>query len=69
MWIGHASVLVRIDGITVLTDPVFGLRNAPLIVCGTKRYRDPPCTINGEFVSHLSITGCYGVNKLMATYI
>lgn len=45
MWIGHASVLVQIDGISVLTDPVFSARCSPLQIYGNKRFRDPPCTI------------------------
>ncbi|KAK3610571.1 hypothetical protein CHS0354_009011 [Potamilus streckersoni] len=45
MWIGHASVLVQFDGITVLTDPIFSSRCAPFQWMGPKRYRDPPCTI------------------------
>ena len=40
IWIGHSTVLVRLDGITVLTDPVFST--------DTKRYRDPPCSVDGK---------------------
>ncbi|KAJ8301568.1 hypothetical protein KUTeg_020555 [Tegillarca granosa] len=45
MWIGHASVLVQFDGISVLTDPVFSQRASPLQIMGPKRYRPPPCKI------------------------
>lgn len=47
MWIGHASVLIQFDGITVLTDPIFSARCSPSQMFGGKRYRDPPCTIDG----------------------
>ncbi|KAK7479928.1 hypothetical protein BaRGS_00028836 [Batillaria attramentaria] len=45
MWIGHATVVAQLDGITVMTDPVFSSRAAPMQWLGPKRYRDPPCTI------------------------
>lgn len=45
MWIGHATVVVQFDGITIMTDPVFSPRCAPLSFAGPKRYRDPPCKI------------------------
>lgn len=48
-WLGHASTLVQMDGISVLTDPVFsdrcgpkGLRHLPGI---PKRYRKCPCDV------------------------
>ena len=36
-WIGHASLLFRHDGITVLTDPVFSERASPVGFSGPKR--------------------------------
>ncbi|XP_064604722.1 N-acyl-phosphatidylethanolamine-hydrolyzing phospholipase D-like [Liolophura sinensis] len=44
-WLGHASVLVQFDNITVLTDPIFSQYCSPVQFAGPKRYRDPPCTI------------------------
>uniref|UniRef100_A0A8C5HG45 N-acyl-phosphatidylethanolamine-hydrolyzing phospholipase D n=2 Tax=Gouania willdenowi TaxID=441366 RepID=A0A8C5HG45_GOUWI len=44
-WLGHASVLVEIDGVNVLTDPIFSQRASPLQFMGPKRYRGPPCTV------------------------
>lgn len=43
-WLGHASVLVEMEGLVVLTDPMFSQRASPLAFVGPKRYRDPPCT-------------------------
>jgi L-ascorbate metabolism protein UlaG (beta-lactamase superfamily) len=44
-WLGHSTVLLRIDGFTILTDPVFseraGLRLGP-ITLGVKRLVAPP---------------------------
>lgn len=42
-WLGHASVLVRLNGVNVLTDPVFGRRAFSLPWVGPKRHVDPPC--------------------------
>jgi L-ascorbate metabolism protein UlaG (beta-lactamase superfamily) len=40
-WMGHSSVLVEIDGTTILTDPVWGLRASPFSFLGPKRWYDP----------------------------
>lgn len=45
MWIGHATLLVQFDGITILTDPVFLDRCSPTQLVGPKRYRPVPCDI------------------------
>jgi L-ascorbate metabolism protein UlaG (beta-lactamase superfamily) len=43
-WLGHSTVLLRVDGITILTDPVFsrriGLNFGPLTI-GMKRLVEP----------------------------
>ncbi|XP_060576101.1 N-acyl-phosphatidylethanolamine-hydrolyzing phospholipase D-like [Ruditapes philippinarum] len=51
MWAGHASILVQFDGLTVLTDPIWGDRCGPLGIMGPKRYRPPPCKI--EDIPHV----------------
>ena len=40
-WIGHASVLLRLGGINVLTDPHFSERASPVSFAGPKRYHPP----------------------------
>ncbi len=40
-WIGHATVLLRLGGINVLTDPHFSERASPLAFAGPKRYHPP----------------------------
>ena len=40
-WIGHSSFLLQIDGLNVLTDPVFGDRASPLSFVGPKRLVPP----------------------------
>ncbi|KAL2102473.1 hypothetical protein ACEWY4_001641 [Coilia grayii] len=44
-WLGHATVLVELDGLVILTDPMFSQRASPLPLVGPKRYREPPCTV------------------------
>jgi L-ascorbate metabolism protein UlaG (beta-lactamase superfamily) len=41
-WMGHASVLLEIDGHTVLTDPVWSDRCSPSQNLGPKRFFAPP---------------------------
>jgi hypothetical protein len=44
-WIGHATTVVQIDGINVITDPVWADRAGPARLIGPVRYRPPPCAI------------------------
>jgi L-ascorbate metabolism protein UlaG (beta-lactamase superfamily) len=38
-WLGHSTVLIEIDGIRVLTDPVWGPRASPSKLAGPKRFQ------------------------------
>jgi N-acyl-phosphatidylethanolamine-hydrolysing phospholipase D len=40
-WIGHATLLVRMDGVTFLTDPIFSKRASPLPFAGPPRLVEP----------------------------
>lgn len=45
-WIGHATILVQFDGISILTDPIFGEWRGPDgLYKSYKRYRKAPCKI------------------------
>ena len=37
-WLGHSTVLLEIDGLRVLTDPVWGSRASSLRIAGPKRF-------------------------------
>jgi len=37
-WFGHSSVLIKLDGMTFLTDPVFGERASTFTFAGPKRF-------------------------------
>jgi L-ascorbate metabolism protein UlaG (beta-lactamase superfamily) len=41
-WLGHSTVLLEIDGLRVLTDPVWGPRASPSTLAGPKRFQPVP---------------------------
>lgn len=41
-WLGHSTVLIEIDGLRVLTDPVWGMRASPSRLAGPKRFQPVP---------------------------
>jgi N-acyl-phosphatidylethanolamine-hydrolysing phospholipase D len=45
-WIGHASVLVQMDGVNILTDPVFAERAGPVQFAGPRRFVDVPFSLD-----------------------
>ena len=40
-WVGHATLLIQIDGVNVLTDPHFGERASPVSFAGPRRLVPP----------------------------
>lgn len=44
-WLGHASVLLEIDGVRVLTDPMFSQRASPFQFIGPARLHDTPLAL------------------------
>ena len=57
-WLGHSTVLIEIDGVRVLTDPVWGPRASPSRLIGPKRFQPVPVslaqlpTLDAVIVSH-----------------
>uniref|UniRef100_A0A4W3J4Q5 N-acyl-phosphatidylethanolamine-hydrolyzing phospholipase D n=1 Tax=Callorhinchus milii TaxID=7868 RepID=A0A4W3J4Q5_CALMI len=57
-WMGHASLMVEMEGLVILTDPIFSQRASPVQFLGPKRFRSPPCalsqlpTIDAVVISH-----------------
>ena len=45
-WLGWASVLIHIDGLTVLTDPMLSDRASPLPLVGPARLHAVPCDVS-----------------------
>jgi L-ascorbate metabolism protein UlaG (beta-lactamase superfamily) len=44
-WLGHSTVLLEMDGVRVLTDPVWGDRASPVSFAGPKRFQPVPVSI------------------------
>jgi L-ascorbate metabolism protein UlaG (beta-lactamase superfamily) len=44
-WIGHATVLLEIDGARLLTDPIWSERASPSTLVGPRRFHPPPITL------------------------
>lgn len=44
-WLGHSSVLLELDGVRLLTDPVFGPRASPSTLVGPLRFHEPPIAL------------------------
>jgi L-ascorbate metabolism protein UlaG (beta-lactamase superfamily) len=44
-WLGHSTVLVEMDGLRILTDPVWGERASPVGFAGPRRFQPVPVSI------------------------
>jgi N-acyl-phosphatidylethanolamine-hydrolysing phospholipase D len=44
-WLGHATMLVTIDNVTFITDPIWASHASPIWGFGPRRYRRPVCEI------------------------
>ncbi|MEZ5729714.1 MAG: MBL fold metallo-hydrolase [Burkholderiaceae bacterium] len=57
-WLGHATVLIEIDGARLLTDPVWGTRASPFRLLGPRRFQPVPVrlrempAVDAVLVSH-----------------
>jgi L-ascorbate metabolism protein UlaG (beta-lactamase superfamily) len=57
-WLGHSTMLIEIDGVRILTDPVWGPRASPSVLVGPKRFQAVPVAlremppVDVVFVSH-----------------
>ena len=44
-WLGHASVLLQVNGVNILFDPIFSDRCSPSQIAGPKRFTKAPCQV------------------------
>jgi L-ascorbate metabolism protein UlaG (beta-lactamase superfamily) len=44
-WLGHSTMLIEIDGVRILTDPVWGPRASPSAIVGPKRFQAVPISL------------------------
>jgi L-ascorbate metabolism protein UlaG (beta-lactamase superfamily) len=51
VWLGHSAMLVRLQGKTLMFDPVFSERASPVQFAGPKRFSKPP--ISAEELPHI----------------
>lgn len=52
-WIGHSTFLLQVDGLNILTDPIFSDRASPVSFAGPKRSTPPAISI--EQLPHIDI--------------
>jgi L-ascorbate metabolism protein UlaG (beta-lactamase superfamily) len=52
-WLGHATVLLEIDGVRLVTDPVLGKRAGPLVRIAGRIDRGTPGRVDAVLLSHL----------------
>lgn len=45
-WIGHATALVQLPGLNLLTDPVWSHRSSPVGLAGPRRFVPPPLALD-----------------------
>lgn len=45
-WLGHSTQIIEIDGVTVITDPIFGGRAAPFTFAGPAPWYAPPIPLS-----------------------
>jgi L-ascorbate metabolism protein UlaG (beta-lactamase superfamily) len=45
-WLGHSTLLLEVDGVRVLTDPVWGARVSPVGFAGPKRFHPVPVRLD-----------------------
>lgn len=46
-WLGHSTSLIEIDGVRILTDPVWGEHASPVTWAGVRRWYAPPLDLAG----------------------
>jgi L-ascorbate metabolism protein UlaG (beta-lactamase superfamily) len=44
-WLGHSTLLIEIDGVRILSDPVWGPRASPSTLVGPKRFQPVPVSL------------------------
>ena len=53
LWLGHSSVLIELDGLRLLIDPVLGRRASPIPWAGVRRLHETPIVISN--IPHIDL--------------
>ncbi len=57
IWFGHSTVFLEIDGVRLLTDPIFSARCSPVQWAGPKRFFDTPISVDQlPFIDYVLIS-------------
>jgi hypothetical protein len=56
-WLGHASILIQIEGCSILADPIFSQCCAPTQHAGPERYRPPEFTVDEMVKENIHLDG------------
>lgn len=54
-WIGHSTFLLQVDGLNILTDPMFSERASPVSFAGPKRTTPPAISIEQLPMTHAGL--------------
>ena len=79
-WLGHSTTLLEIDGLRILTDPVWGERISPVTFVGPRRFHPAPVPIehlprldailvSHDHFDHLDHTAIRALAKLDAPFV
>lgn len=63
VWLGHATVLVQLDGLTLLTDPIFSERCSPV------QYLGPRCALPHNFAYSPACCLCSNLRYFGLTFL
>jgi L-ascorbate metabolism protein UlaG (beta-lactamase superfamily) len=79
-WLGHSTVLLEIDGLRILTDPVWSERASPFASLGPKRFQPVPVALSAlppidlvlishDHYDHLDFAAIIALNKIGVTFV
>ena len=79
-WLGHSTLFIEIDGLRILTDPVWGERASPLASIGPKRFQPVPVALSAlppidlvlishDHYDHLDFPTITALNKIGVTFV
>lgn len=79
-WLGHSSLLIQMQGMNILSDPVFSLKTSPVSFIGKKRFSTLPMSIQDlpvidivmishDHYDHLDYHTIKAIDKIVRYYV